>query len=422
MIYQTYILRTKTLIIFLFIINFSLAGFPSQNKTITMTSRRFPGGHREDGMWTALSVARDGKVYLGLSTAGNSAHFYIYDPARDTMRHRADLSEIVGDRGKGIRTSGKIHTPFVEDHDGNIYFASSGNGPTNVARRSFEGGHWFRYNRDKDEIVDLGLVLPHQGVYALVIDKKRNRLYGTTDWGHFVIFDIQTRKTISRGKINIQGNVIRHMVIDDRGFVYGNHDDRRIFRYNPDSDRIEELTMEIPADKTVIPRKSLNLNYYWRAALWDEKRLSIYGIERISSTLSVFVPGTCGEGEIRPLAQLCADPYLKAQTMPRATLAFTIGKDDKIYYAPVVQPFDYTSQLGYIDNRLSGRRHYSHLVTYDLISGERVDHGMIRVEDDRPLLGAGGAATGMDGSIYFCGAVEVGKTEQSSGRVSGRES
>jgi hypothetical protein len=392
----------------------------SQNKFIAMESRIFPGGFKEDGMWTALSAASDGKIYVGLSTSGNSAHFYIYDPGKDELIHRADIAKELGESGKGIRTSGKIHTPFVEDANGRIYFASGGAGPGKVDRRSFAGGHWFRYDPGKDDLEDLGIILPGQGLYALVIDKNRNLLYGTTNQGHFVIFDIDGRRTFDKGKINNQGNVGRYLVIDDEGVVYGNHDANKIFRYKPQEEKIEEMSIEIPADKSVMPGRSLNFNYFWRVALWDKNRKSIYGIDRLSSTLSRYDPYKGQEGEIKPLLQLCALPYLGARTMPRATLALTMGKDDKIYYVPVSQPFDYSEKLNFIKSKLTGKNNYSHLVTYDLVTGKREHHGIIRVEEDLRLLGVGGATTGLDGTIYFCGAVEINNLERNAGKVGGR--
>ncbi len=37
----------------------------AQQKVVKMESRAFPGGHKEDGMWTALSAASDGRIYIG---------------------------------------------------------------------------------------------------------------------------------------------------------------------------------------------------------------------------------------------------------------------------------------------------------------------------------------------------------------------
>jgi len=41
------------------------------------------------------------------------------------------------------------------------------------------------------------------------------------------------------------------------------------------------------------------------------------------------------------------------------------------------------------------------LVTYDLSTGERKDHGLIRTEDDRVLVHPNAAAAAPDGTIYF---------------------
>lgn len=45
------------------------------------------------------------------------------------------------------------------------------------------------------------------------------------------------------------------------------------------------------------------------------------------------------------------------------------------------------------------------LVTYDLSTGERKDHGLIRTEDDRVLVHPNAAAAAPDGTIYFVGHV-----------------
>jgi len=411
----------KFLFIFVvFLIPFS--GIPQQ-KFITMESRTFPGGHKEDGMWTAISAASDGKVYIGLSTFENSAHFYIYDPVKDEFRHRAELILILKESGRGIRSNAKIHTPFVEAADGRIYFASGsmGHGPDEFDPRSWEGGHWWQYDPKTDELKDLGLILPQQGVYALVIDEKRNILYGTSAWGHFIKFDIKTGNTTDMGRINNRHTICRTMVIDDEGNVYGSYESFKVFRYNPLSDRIEELKIEIPTDKTIWPIKWRTFRPNWRAVVWDDMSKKIYGIDRTSSILFEYDPKAGKEGKIIELAQLCAEDYLKAKVIPYATLAFTLGKDRKIYFAPVAQPFDYTANLGLIEGNVTGSLHYTHFVSYDLKSRKREHHGIIKVEDDAILLGVGGATTGPDGTVYLCGAVQEKNSKKAAGKVGGHE-
>ena len=45
------------------------------------------------------------------------------------------------------------------------------------------------------------------------------------------------------------------------------------------------------------------------------------------------------------------------------------------------------------------------LVTYNLDTGEREDHGLIRTQDDRVLVHPNSAAAARDGTIYFVGHV-----------------
>ncbi len=399
------------------------ASLMPQNKFVTMKSRIFPGGYREDGMWNAISAASDNKVYIGLSTYGNSAHFYIYDSKKDELRHRAELTEVLGENGKGIRTNAKIHTPFVEAADGKIYFASGnmGHGPAEIDPRSWEGGRWWRYDPNTDELKDMGPVLPAQGVYALVIDKKRNRLYGTSAWGHFIIYDMHTGETIDRGRINNRSTICRTMVIDDEGVVYGSYEPYKVFRYSPETERLDELSIEFPTDKTIWPVIWQTFRPNWRSVFWDETTKKIYGIDRTSSILFQYDPKAGKEGTMTRMAQLCADEYLGAHVVPFATLAFTPGKDRKIYFVPVAQPFDYTAQVGPIGGGVTGSVHYTHLITYDLNSGRREDHGIIIVEEDSMVLGVGGATTGPDGTIYLCGAVQEKNIDKAAGKAGGSE-
>lgn len=394
-----------------------------QQKFVTMESRFFPGSHKEDGMWTAISAASDGKVYIGLSTFENSAHFYVYDPERDEIQHKAELIQILGEKGKGVRSNAKIHTPFVEDGNGKIYFASGsmGHGPRNVDPRTWEGGHWWCYNPRTDELKDLGLILPQQGVYALVIDKKRNRLYGTSAWGNFIIYDINSRKTIDKGRVNNRYSICRTMVIDDEGNVYGSYEPFQIFRYSPVTDRIEELSVEIPTDKKIWTVNWRTYRPNWRSVIWDDVSKKIYGIDRTSSILFEYDPKAGKQGKTKKLSQLCAEEYLNAKVIPYATLAFTPGKDRKLYYVPVAQPFDYTADVGNIGGGVTGSYHYTHLVSYDLNSAEREYLGIIKVEDDAMLLGVGGATTGPDGTIYLCGAVREKDHQKAAGKVGGVE-
>jgi hypothetical protein len=395
----------------------------SQEKFIQLESRVFPDDLKEDGMWSAISAASDGKVYIGLSTYGNSAHLYIYDPKMDEVRHVADLAEILGEKGNGVRTNAKIHTPFVEAADGRIYFASGsmGHGPRNVDPRTWEGGHWWSYDPKADQLKDLGVVRPYEGIYALVIDRKRKKLYGTSAWGHFIIYDIESGETIDKDRVNNLRTVCRTMVIDDQGNVYGSYESYHVFRYDPDKDCIVELTIEFPTDKTVWPVDWNTFRSNWRSVVWDEKSRKIYGIDRTSSLLFQYDPKVGDEGEMTPLIQLCAKEYVDNKIVPYSTLAFTLGNDRNVYYAPVAKPFDYIADISFVGGGVTGSYHYTHLVSYDLNKNLRKDHGIMKVEENAMVLGVGGATTAPDGTIYFCGAVQEKDENKVAGKAGGVE-
>jgi hypothetical protein len=84
--------------------------------------------------------------------------------------------------------------------------------------------------------------------------------------------------------------------------------------------------------------------------------------------------------------------------VPYATLSLTLGHDRKLYYAAAGKEFDYGGSAGIAA---------SHLITYDLRSGEIEDLGEMLLPDGRPVLGTNAADTGPDGTIYFVGAVSV---------------
>jgi hypothetical protein len=385
------------------------------NNAVVLQSRSFPGNLKEDGFWAGLYAARDGKVYIGLNTeGGGSAQFYIYRPETDQIRHRADMSEFFGERGLGIRTHAKIHTKFCEDSEGRIYFATGnmGAGPAEVDPRSWKGGHWCRYDPRSDTLEDLGLIGPQNGVYGLTIDPVRMRLYGTSEHGHFLIFDIARKTTTDKGRVHRHPpSVARTIVIDDRGNVYGGYSPNRIFKYDVEKDKLLDLSVQIPFDPTAVEPTPISITKsLMRAGVWDPVTRRLYGIDGSSSYLFEYDPDQGPEGQARKLASLrpenLADRVRRAHY---ASLSFAFGKDRKFYYLPVGLTESPEDNAGIeFDNWMGHVR----LVTYDLTSAERRDLGPVvtgdgmRVVDFLNRAPSGGAATGPDNTVYFCGFVE----------------
>ncbi len=419
---DTFLIRIHAVYLSLMLIGSSLAFEGSNEKKIIFESRSFPGNRREDGFWAGIHAGRDGKVYIGLNTeGGGSSQFYIYDPETDQIRHRADMSEFLGEKGTGVQTHAKIHTKFCEDSEGNIYFATGnmGAGPAEVDPRSWRGGHWCRYDPKTDMLEDLGLVLPYSGIYGLTIDPIRKRLYGIASNGHFVIFDIIARRTIDRGRMNYHArSAARTLVIDDDGNVYGTYLPDRIFKYDVRTDQLYDLSIQIPSDHDIFPRTHSIYKRYMRAGIWDKINKKVYGVEGGTSWLFEYDPAAGREGEVKKLVQFL--PENESDLLRRAhyaTLSFTLGKDRKIYYLPMA-PLESTEENKGVDfYSWAGQ---ARLMTYDLQTGRKQNLGGVFVEqglrviDFLNMAPSGGAATGPDGTIYFCGFVEEKNREEAS--------
>ena len=102
-----------------------------QDKVCVVETREYPG--KDPYMWNGLYAATSGDVYSCLITEGESSHFYVYDKAQDKNIMLSDMAEFMGERGKGVRVSGKLHNKPVEDSEGNIYIVpmNNGSGPSN---------------------------------------------------------------------------------------------------------------------------------------------------------------------------------------------------------------------------------------------------------------------------------------------------
>ncbi|MCE5307075.1 MAG: hypothetical protein LLG20_05495, partial [Acidobacteriales bacterium] len=198
------------------------AAVQPQPKYALVETRNLPGSHKDSAMFSGLYAARDGTVYIGTSIHGGSAQLYRYDPRAGRVEHIAGMAEFLGQLGRGVRVAGKIHTRFVEDRQGRIYFATmcEDSGPTNVDPYSWEGPNWMRYAPRAGKVENLGSINRLWGAYGLAIDEKRNRLFATTWDGHLYRYDIDDGRTHDLGRVDNWDDA-RHIASDDEGNVYG---------------------------------------------------------------------------------------------------------------------------------------------------------------------------------------------------------
>ena len=387
-------------------------------RSVRVEERVFPGLHQMDGHWAALLAASDGKVYAGLAYHGGSGHLVYYDSKTDRVVDVGDLTELSGESHLRRGPQSKIHAKFGEGTDGRIYFGTHGGWWWNYARyatkEGYPGAHWMAFDPKIGRVQDFGLGVPNQGVNTGAYDPLFNRIYGLTHpQGHFVYYDVATRKAVDKGRINNFESICRTLGIDDEGKVYGTFGEGQVFQYDPRTDAITELAARIPIRPKGI---SLGRDYNksetaWRTVVWDAKTRQFYGVDESATILFSYRPRT---GEVRRMGQLAIPGFEERRDIPYATLTLTLGRDRKLYYGASGREFDYGGSAGLAT---------AHLITYDLDSGKTEDLGGMLLEDGRRVFGTNAADTGPDGAIYMVGAIEVreqsGKPVEAAGKIGG---
>lgn len=390
----------------------------SAERSVRVEERIFPGLHQMDGHWAALLAASDGKVYAGLAYHGGGGHLVYYDSKTDRVVDVGDLNELTGESHLRRGPQSKIHAKFGEGTDGRIYFGTHGGWWWNYARyatkEGYPGAHWMAFDPKTGRVEDFGLGVPNQGVNTGAYDPLFNRIYGLTHpQGHFVYYDVATRKAVNKGRINNFESICRTLGIDDEGKVYGTFGEGQIFQYDPRTDLITELAARVPIRPKGI---SLGRDYNksetaWRTVVWDAKTRQFYGVDESATILFSYSPRT---GEVRRMGQLAIPGFEERRDIPYATLTLTLGRDRKLYYGASGREFDYGGSTGLAT---------AHLITYDLDSGKTEDLGGMVLSDGRRVFGTNAADTGPDGAIYMVGAIEVreqsGKPIEAGGKIGG---
>ncbi|MBP1600592.1 MAG: hypothetical protein H6Q06_743 [Acidobacteria bacterium] len=391
------------------------AGMPA-SQAVRVEHRVFPGLHEMDGNWAALYAASDGKVYAGLAYHGGDGHLVYYDAKADSMHDVGNLTELCGESQVRRGPQSKIHAKFGEGKDGRVYFGTHAGFWWNYARfatkEGYPGAHWMAFDPKTGRVEDFGLGARNEGINTGAYDPLFNRIYGLTHpRGHFVYFDVATRRSIDKGRVNNFESICRTLGIDDEGNVYGSFGQGEVFRYNPRTDDIEELPVRLPirAKGISLGRDYLKSETAWRTVVWDRQTRQFYGVEESATILFSFNPRT---NEVRRLGQLSIPSLDESRDIPYATLSLALGRDRKLYYGAAGREFDYSGSAGAAT---------SHLITWDLDSGRREDLGEMLLADGRRVLGTNAAETGSDGTIYLVGAIEVrpeaGKPIEAAGKV-----
>ena len=142
-------------------------------RTARIRHYNFSRTDKDAQMWSALYIASNGKIYIGLCTHADAANVYEFDPGTEKMRHLANLTILLGERGRGIWTNGKIHVQ-MQELDGYVYFGSfcEDNGPPAMDASSYEGPRWFRIEMATGRVEALSKISRFWGLTGQTMDPQ----------------------------------------------------------------------------------------------------------------------------------------------------------------------------------------------------------------------------------------------------------
>ncbi len=376
-----------------------------QYKVCSVESRALPEQEKWDTNYTAMYAASDGKVYMGLNQHGYGGNIAVYDPETDSMKLLGDMHEMSGEKNLGREPHAKVHTQICEGSDGKIYFGTHISAWFNFAkiseREGNPGGRWCVYDPETDLTTDLGIGLPRNGIIAMTMDQKRERLYGLScPMSHLIYYDIKTKVTVDVGVVQNWLSTSRVMVIDDRGCVYGFWNDGRLWKYDPVKDRTFNLLVQMPQRDPGVPMfRSFFETEHGMVGVARGEGGKWYGLETESSYLFEYDPYKGKEGTITLLTQMTPDRYVGKRNVPYGMLSFCKDSNDVFYYAANTQLQDEPQRPYW------GEGYGTAMITYDLKTGVRKDEGIILAENNRLVMIPNAATCGPDGTIYFMAMV-----------------
>jgi hypothetical protein len=380
--------------------------------------------------YNGMLAASNGKIYYVLCSELHDigAQMYEFDPAGERITHLGDLTAACGEKGQQKIVQGKSHVNFVES-DGRLYFATHigfynikdgkemiGTLPSGF--KPYPGGHLLAYDLAARRFEDLAVSPNYEGILAMNMDARRGRMYGLT-WpsGHFLRYDLTAKTLKDFGPVSARGEagegadyrtLCRCIAVDpDDGTAYFTVSTGEIRRYRCDRDTVETVEGDdLRKDYFGLydPAAAGHMGYNWRQVIWHPDEKVFYGMHGNSGYLFTFDPRA---SHVELLERITSEPSRRSGMFDQFSygyLGFSLGPDRRTLYYLTGAPL-------YVDGRrVTGKSETAkgeskgeenlHLVTYDIPSARRIDHGPIFLQNgDRPAY-VNSIAIGKDGTVY----------------------
>lgn len=429
---------------------FALAGSPGVSAEISGAESASPTGLTANVIDSGFAQSRD--TYNGLTCASNGLIYYVlcsnsidrgaqmysYNPGTKEVQHLGDLTEAAGEKDLKAVPQGKSHVNFAEAN-GKLYFATHvdyyviengtevlGTPPSGY--KPYPGGHFLSYDMASSSFENLAIAPDGQGIQAMCMDPKRQRLYGLT-WpsGYFLRYDLNSKELKNLGKVSRNGEagrdsnyrvLCRSLALDPGdGSVYFTTFEGAIRRYNFDRDSIETVEGEDMRKDyfgSYDPPSTGTMGYNWRQTVWNPSEKVFYGVHGNSGYLFRFDPRL---PRVDLIQRITSEPSQRSGMFDKfwyGYLGFTLGPDGHtLYYLTGGAIYVNGKRVNSHDTTKIGAKGEEdiHLITFDIASGKYTDHGPIFFRNGQRPAYVNSIAVGKDGSVYTLARVtEAGNT------------
>ncbi len=210
--------------------------------------------------WGDGCLASDGLYYTSIGDhLGRDAtsYLYAYNPQTRELRRVVDVARDLALK-PGQYGHGKIHSGIHEARDGWLYFSTYWGKHREVADAfgpDYRGSLLLRYLPKRDQLENLGAIVPEHGLPASHFDPERGLLYFHVVYdGGIAVYDIgQQALKFLGGQEHKAGD--RAFLSDNRGRVYFSASDGTLRYYDPETNRIHTTDARLPGpDRAAVLR------------------------------------------------------------------------------------------------------------------------------------------------------------------------
>ena len=198
----------------------------------------------------SIIEGHNGRLYIGTAKYGENAYLVEFDPASGKMEVVVDAQKEIGTTAKGFAAQSKFHTRNNVGASGKIYLGTKQGYPqAGEDWKQYPGGYPMVYDPATRRTRVYPVPIAHQGIIDIRPDESRGVAYISTcadgrpaASGHFMILDLVkgTYRDLRDCKTNYA-----FIVVDFQERAYHPITGGKIARYDPRSDRLEELEQTI---------------------------------------------------------------------------------------------------------------------------------------------------------------------------------